>query len=207
MINQNNRGFSLVEIMLVVAVAGLIGLICWGVISMRAQSISPPTKSSDQTVGQGKGKDSELLETVSFDTPDGWSQSSDMDSEDASSSVVLKAPNTAKSGDGEYDQVLVSGAEIFIYQGKSSINDIDGFISGELATRKSSGWIIKDEKRIKVGGKDALQYYGAFEGAPAVEVVVISNGQKHTFSIEASAYEKDEYKNIFDTFLTSVSFR
>lgn len=158
----NQKGFSVVEILIVVVVVGLIGGAGWYVTKARNNTVKDSAKTSDTQTQQGSDntastqKNDESLTKytnskldISFNHPKEWTpkdydELACTDCKTQSYTIGLVEPDPSNYG-------AVESVTVYVTPVKSNDRTVDFYLSGDH-------YFITKAKEIKVGGIRAAQF-------------------------------------------------
>lgn len=209
----NQKGFSVVEILVVIVIVGLIGAVGWLVYDRQKSKTS---ETSNTQVNTQQKEETPKQETKTVDLYEGWQSfnnsklkftfqypsdwKADVFDENGLFSVTLIAPGTTTGGEA-YEEIT-KGAKIYINCPNTAYTSLDQFKKESSIYTGSS----TDKHRVAVNGADAEQYVVGHEGPEKRITTFFVGKQMCDVAIQESVYEKAEFAKVYDQLVSSIKF-
>lgn len=210
----NQKGFSSVEVILILVVVGLISAVGWLVYDRQkpntddtpttAQITQPATTNGDSETSKAEDKTATYTHSelkYSFDYPKEWATEKVAKPDGFTgvySKVHIKSADYKEKTDAVYGGVT-KGAIVTVTalttQGKTPIAD---YVSGKVL-------YTSEEKSLTVAGEDAVEYRLAYEGPPSLKTQFYKDDLVYTINYADTTnpdFDKylDEYRAIVKSF-------
>lgn len=208
----DQKGFSVVEILIVIVVVGLLGAVGWlvydrqknktsetsntQVATQKEETPKQETKPMNLYEGWQSFNNSKLKFT--FQHPSDWK--ADVFDENGLFSVTLIAPGTTTT-DGPYEEVT-NGAKIYTNCPNTAYTSLDQFKKESSIYTGSS----TNKHKVTVNGADAEQYVVGYEGPEKRITTFFVGKQECDVAIQESVYKKSEFAKVYDQLLGSIKF-
>lgn len=173
----NQKGFSVVEVIVVIVAVGLLGAVGWLVYDRQKPKTDSTTTTTQPTQTVSTSNDAEKKEAnktdtytnselkYSFDHPKGWTVAKIAKPEGFTgvySQVHIKSADYKEKTNEVYGGV-VKGAVITVNaQTKQGEKPISDYVSGKVL-------YTSEEKSLTVAGQDAVEYRLGYEGPPSLK--------------------------------------
>lgn len=210
---KNQKGFSVIEVLVVIVVVGLLGAVGWLVYDRQSsKSVDKPVIQASTTQKQETSKQEEKT----IDPFEGWQafnnsklkftfqHPSDWESvvfdENGMFSVTLTAPGTTAT-DGPYEEIT-NGAKIYTSCPNTAYTSLDQFKKESSIYTGSS----TDKHKVTVNGADAEQYVVGNEGPGKRITTFFAGKQMCDVAIQESVYKKAEFSKVYDQLVGSIKF-
>jgi type II secretory pathway pseudopilin PulG len=211
LMKKNQKGFSLVEVLLVLIFITLIGFIGWYVMDRNKTT----NKANNNVTSAVKpAPDNSKYKTFShkelsftFQLPKDWT-TLDTTTSYGYYSAKLRAPGTeVESNQGE---IIKSGAQILLIRqvvSPATTDNIDKFVTS------GAHGSLTDKNTVSVDGAQALEYTevpileGGNDGSYKIHGVrFYKNEVSYGLELDNSKYVQAEYGNVFDGIIKSIKF-
>lgn len=203
---KNQKGFTFIEVMLVLIFATLISFVGWYVWDHQK---SDTAKSNNSSNANKSGSDVSYYKTFShkelsftFRYPPNWT-TLDKTTDYGFYSLRLRAPGTVVESNMGED--IKSGAQIlFIRDRVTTIDSIEKFANeGPLAQ------YLTDKKTTAVDGIAMLSYENGSADSGGTNlhgVQFYKDSVEYSFTLDSDKYTSKEYGKVFDSIIESIKF-
>lgn len=196
--NKNQKGFSLIETILVVLVLVLIGIAGWLVYQKgQTKDETGENAKTSETNEADQSKVSEL--GITYDKPEGWTETRTEPVAEAQYPVFAYESPEFMPADG---MGIEKGASIYISAAKTEHKNLDELLAFDDLKQYS---YITNHKRFKINGIDAYSYDVDYEGQRHNTVFYLDSVEYNVVLEWSYNEEQSVYKPVLDELIDSIA--
>lgn len=208
---KNEKGFGLVETLLVLILITLVGFVGWSVWHSNNKSSKPVSSVAHQSDQTNKSVDGVLLSKdylpFTLRYPNTWEIRSESPTNYGFDAIELQAKGSVvETGNGED---LKSGALINIMKTSDRSTNPETSVE-EYASSSQDAKFLKNKRTFTVDGIEALAYdldRTADSGTSLHQVRFYKDSVLYVLYMDNRQYTQPQYKAAFDTTVKSIHFK